>query len=48
VAVEHPPFANGSLGPPFNLEQSEVEALFGKDFKVKIHTEKERLIACLL
>ena len=43
VAVEHPPFKNGSLGPPFNVGPEEVMALFEGNFEVELLRREDRL-----
>ncbi|KAJ8598532.1 hypothetical protein CTAYLR_001330 [Chrysophaeum taylorii] len=40
VAVEHPPFVDGKLGPPFNISEPALRALANPHFEVeRIHTE---------
>jgi thiopurine S-methyltransferase len=34
--VEHPPFADGRLGPPYSIPESEVRRLFAADFDIEV------------
>ena len=34
--VEHPPFPDGRLGPPYSIAESEVRRLFGADFDIEV------------
>merc|ERR1712048_1431675 len=43
VTVEHDAFADGRLGPPFEVTEVEVEALFGSSFSVKLLHREDRL-----
>ena len=43
VAVEHPPFSGGKLGPPFSLPESEVHALFDASFQVELLEREDRM-----
>jgi len=36
VTVEHDAFSNGSLGPPFEVTESDVHTLFASDFDVRL------------
>uniref|UniRef100_A0A7S0M278 Thiopurine S-methyltransferase n=1 Tax=Cryptomonas curvata TaxID=233186 RepID=A0A7S0M278_9CRYP len=36
VAVEHPPFGDGKLGPPYSATEEEIAALYGRDFAVQL------------
>jgi len=42
VTVEHDPFANGNLGPPFEVTEKEVSALFAGDFEVRLLKREDR------
>ncbi|CAE8652668.1 unnamed protein product [Polarella glacialis] len=43
VAVEHDAFADGRLGPPFEVTEAEVASLFGSTFAVKLLQREDRL-----
>ena len=46
VAVEHDPFSDGRLGPPFNVSEVQVRELFGEDFAVELLQREDRLDLC--
>jgi len=43
VAVEHPPFAGGGLGPPFNVDLEAVKGLFSGAFEIEVLKHEDRL-----
>jgi len=43
VAVEHPPFAGGGLGPPYNLDSDAMNALFSSAFEIEVLKREDRL-----
>lgn len=43
VVTEHDPFANGSLGPPFEVTEAEVRTLCAERFDVKLLVREDRL-----
>lgn len=45
VAVEHPPFAGGGMGPPFNVDADAIKTLFGESFDVEVLKREDRLPA---
>ena len=34
--VEHPPFPDGRLGPPYSIPESEVRRLYAEDFEIEV------------
>ena len=43
VSTEHPPFANGSPGPPHSIDAAEVARLFAAHFEVEQLKREDRL-----
>mmetsp|Transcript_8387 Transcript_8387/g.14100 ORF Transcript_8387/g.14100 Transcript_8387/m.14100 type:complete len:296 (+) Transcript_8387:58-945(+) len=43
VAVEHDAFSGGILGPPYEVSEAEVHALFGGAFEVRMLSREDRM-----
>mmetsp|Transcript_11449 Transcript_11449/g.15399 ORF Transcript_11449/g.15399 Transcript_11449/m.15399 type:complete len:148 (-) Transcript_11449:62-505(-) len=45
VTVEHDAFADGRLGPPFEVTEGEVRTLFGGSFEIRLLRREDRFHA---
>ena len=43
VSVEHPPFADGRLGPPHSIDETELRALFEDHIDVEQLSREDRM-----
>ena len=43
VSVEHPPFADGRLGPPHSIERAEVDRLLSEHFEIEVLKREDRM-----
>lgn len=43
VAVEHPPFTGGGMGPPFSVDADAIRTLFGDSFDIEVLKHEDRL-----